>query len=1170
MSIRKQRISLRLALALTLFAGLASVNASAQAPIATPPPLPAPEIRLPVGPRMAIADGTAQAAYDVQVADMNGNGYQDVVGAVFQGATTGNGVAWFENVNGDGSQWTQHVIDASQNGATSVWPVDVMGNGRMDVLATIRNVAKGRDTVIFYENTAEGWVKHIIADDFLASFFGYPGDINGNGRIDFVATATGRDVTAPTQKRVTWWENTGDPDNWIEHEISVDFNDPYGVELADIDQDGDLDVLVTSNSGNEVAWFENVDGAGGAWTKRTIDAAAPGAYHATAADINGNGYLDIVASSYSGNRIHLYINDKTPRDGGWVKSNVVENYAQARNVRVVDMDLDGKLDIVTHSYIGNTVDVFINVDGLGGSWRRVAVATGETNINSVTVGDISGDGDMDIVGAVRALDDIVWWENRTIHRSATFPQASAISSTFQANDVAVGDFNRNGILDVAAVSGEAVAWFDGSTGTWQQRVVDPALAGGVSIAAVDVDGDGWLDLVVGASNTGADPDIVWYRNTGSGNAWTKNVLETGLNGVAEIFAVDLNQNGKVDILAAASGANVVKWYQNNGEATGWTSANVGPGLPQAAAVFAADVSGNGQLDVVAGSAGAGGMVVVFWNNGGATTTWAQTRVDRTFPGAVAVGAADMNGNGCVDVVAVSSTDGDVAWYTNPGLTTDVEWTANVVDANLPGVNSLAVADFDIDGKMDIVAASTSGNVVATYRRTNTAWVKATSEVASPAGLAFGRIDRDADLDLAVAQGAGNVSVMLNGGGQAAMIARDTAPVKIDGGQMGSMLAIEMAHRGRAGDSPAELARLALLFRAPDGAPLTTTQINAILSNVHVYADTGNGSFDPSDTLLATVANPFLFDGVLTVVIPDGHEAARVAAAANKSFFVVVEFTEDAAQHTPAGFTITHLNDTGSLAEDFTNDSALFLEYAANVTSSLTYAGDENPEAISITRHTPSRENASSEQVAFAVLFSEYVSGVTIDNFSLVTAGGQTGATLSHVDGANPIEWLVWVNTVAQNGTIGLRLDRNLDSIVDMDGLPDPLLVGLNESEFFSLEFDKPVSQITAPASGTTTDPLWNLQWTSSDPGAAPSGVATVEIYWIRNNFQGQGVPVLLGSFPPDVTSATFDAASWGGGTYEFYSIAIDAAGNVEDRPATADVTITIELPASGIDHWQRY
>ncbi len=426
------------------------------------------------------------------------------------------------------------------------------------------------------------------------------------------------------------------------------------------------------------------------------------------------------------------------------------------------------------------------------------------------------------------------------------------------------------------------------------------------------------------------------------------------------------------------------------------------------------------------------------------------------------------------------------------------------------------------------------------------------------------------MDLIVALADGNLSSILNGGGQVALLTEDIAPMRVEGGEMGAMLAIDMVHRGRAGDNQAELARLELLFRAPDGNPLTTDQINRVLSNLHIYADTGNGNFDAGDTLLATEANPFLFSGVLTVVIPDGHDAAKVGAGASKRFFVVPEFTEDAAQNEPAGFSITHITEASSLAEDVTNDSALFLEWAANLQSSLTFAGDANPEVISITRNTPARENASSEQVAFAVLFNEYVQGVSVDNFSLVTAGGQGAATLSHVDGANPIEWLVWVNTVPENGTIGLRLDKNLDSILDMDGLADPLLVGLNDSEIFALEFDKPQSQITAPSSGSTTDPLWNLTWTATDPGSAPSGVSTVEIYWIRNNVNGLGVPVLLGSFPPDVTSTTFDAASWGGGTYEFYSIAIDAAGNVEDRPATADINIQIDLPASGVAEWQRY
>ena len=75
-------------------------------------------------------DGSFDGAGAVYAADIDGDGDMDVLGAAFNG----DDLAWWENTTGDGTSWTEHMLDGSFDGAWSVYAADVDGDGDMDVL----------------------------------------------------------------------------------------------------------------------------------------------------------------------------------------------------------------------------------------------------------------------------------------------------------------------------------------------------------------------------------------------------------------------------------------------------------------------------------------------------------------------------------------------------------------------------------------------------------------------------------------------------------------------------------------------------------------------------------------------------------------------------------------------------------------------------------------------------------------------------------------------------------------------------------------------------------------------------------------------------------------------------------------------------------------------------
>jgi hypothetical protein len=97
---------------------------------------------------------------------------------------------------------------------------------------------------------------------------------------------------------VTWWENAdGNGNNWVEHVISGNFNYAFAVYAAYMDNDGDYDVLGASYFGDDITLWENTDGLGLTWYEHTIDGSFDGARDVATADMDGDGDLDVLGAA---------------------------------------------------------------------------------------------------------------------------------------------------------------------------------------------------------------------------------------------------------------------------------------------------------------------------------------------------------------------------------------------------------------------------------------------------------------------------------------------------------------------------------------------------------------------------------------------------------------------------------------------------------------------------------------------------------------------------------------------------------------------------------------------------------------------------------------------------------------------------------------------------------
>ena len=338
---------------------------------------------------------------------------------------------------------------------------------------------------------------------------------------------------------------------WVEHEVQEDFDQTRSVHAADVDGDGDVDVLGAARGDDEIAWWENRVGDGTLWQRRVVASSFDGANSVFAADVDGDGDTDVLGAAVLADAIVWWEN--VTGDGlAWAEHSVTEVFDGAYSVFAADVDGDGDTDVAGATQSADSITWWENINGDGSAWTEHTVGTGFDGAASIFASDLDGDGDIDLLGAAQFADDITWWENVLV---------------------------------------------DGTL--WTEHTVEGDFDGANSVRAADLDDDGDLDVL--ASAEFAD-DITWWENAGGdGTVWTEHTVAGDFDGAQSVYAADVDGDGDLDVLGAARSADAITWWENTaGDGTVWTEHSVADFFDGARSVFAADLDGDGDSDVLAG------------------------------------------------------------------------------------------------------------------------------------------------------------------------------------------------------------------------------------------------------------------------------------------------------------------------------------------------------------------------------------------------------------------------------------------------------------------------------------------------------------------------------------------------------------------------------------------
>ncbi|HUG66452.1 MAG TPA: VCBS repeat-containing protein [Pirellulaceae bacterium] len=198
-------------------------------------------------PRKVLANGDAPGlSHYLGIGDVNGDGRPDAASAAKGGPQDTGGLgewfAWWEAPLDPTSVWKKHLIADQQPGATNIHPADVNGDGRMDFVAS-RGHGHG---LVWFE--APTWKVHNIQTTFEGPHCLAVIDLDGDGDID-AATC------AKDDRVVAWFENDG-KGNFTTHIIDTD-QAAYDIRAIDMDGDGDVDLLIAGQLSQNVVWYEN-------------------------------------------------------------------------------------------------------------------------------------------------------------------------------------------------------------------------------------------------------------------------------------------------------------------------------------------------------------------------------------------------------------------------------------------------------------------------------------------------------------------------------------------------------------------------------------------------------------------------------------------------------------------------------------------------------------------------------------------------------------------------------------------------------------------------------------------------------------------------------------------------------------------------------------------------
>jgi Secretion system C-terminal sorting domain/FG-GAP-like repeat/Lamin Tail Domain len=357
--------------------------------------------------------------------------------------------------------------------------------------------------------------------------------------------------------------------------------------------------------------------------------------------------------------------------------------------------------------------------------------------------DMDGDGDADILSA--GFNNLQWQESLG---NGMFKSHTITQSQTEVHAAVAADIDKDGDIDVitASITDNRIYWMENiGNEVFTSRTLTSSVIGAVALDVIDLDDDGDSDIVCAGFT---DDKIYWLKNNGS-QVFTLATIYSTFDGTIKVISSDLDADGDKDIVAASQLDSTVLFLKNNGSEVFTPSTIVNLYTPRT--IRFSDLDNDLDQDILYASDGGCGWLE---NNLGVFTphTIAITDVRDIY-------AIDMDGDSLKDIVMAEFSNEYISWKKNSG--NQLFQTGVFIDSYLPVAALVTVADFNSDGFIDVVGASTTDTKLYTFSANQTVTKNRINRYLFDASYAcHGDFDNDGDNDL-LAVGYYNVNFYRN-------------------------------------------------------------------------------------------------------------------------------------------------------------------------------------------------------------------------------------------------------------------------------------------------------------------------------------------------------------------------------------------------------------------------
>ena len=349
-----------------------------------------------------------------------------------------------------------------------------------------------------------------------------PGNKEAISTRDIPITQATGDATTYLTPRQIGVDFTGKP--WVTHVLTSDLN-----------EDGLLDVIACEGRDNIVVWLKQNEQHEFEEIVLASDISAP--VHTEAVDIDQDGDIDLVIASMgqvfpNNDKIgSIYILENDGEEH-FTLHLIIENIARVTDVGTGDFDEDGDLDLAVaqFGYDQGEVRWMRNL----GDWKfESEILLGLSGAVNILVADFNGNGHLDMASIVsQQYEDLYLFENQG---NAVFTKKIIFGSTnedYGSSGISLCDLNQDGLPDILYTNGDGfdyakpgprpwhgVQWLENKGKGFFKYHYIGELAGAYSPSALDLDADGDLDVIaVSGFNNWDDPSAIsmmWFRNEGN-------------------------------------------------------------------------------------------------------------------------------------------------------------------------------------------------------------------------------------------------------------------------------------------------------------------------------------------------------------------------------------------------------------------------------------------------------------------------------------------------------------------------------------------------------------------------------------------------------------------------------------------------------------------------------